>query len=435
MADNQQVPNPTVEVSTGLRSRIQLDRETTKPFKITIIDDEPTTIKLLRKYLRTAGYEDFVVITESSEAVETIRKEQPDVILLDFSMPEVNGLEILEKLRDDHRLSRIPVLMLTACSEAEVKLKALELGATDFLGKPVDPNELIPRVRNTLVTKAYQDDLARLNACLEERIEEQTAALRKAYADLEGLDRLKNEFMTLVSHELRTPVSCISGFMELLTGELLDTEEERAEALEKVRRQAGRLDQIIKDVESFLQLTAETIEPERNRVDLKTLMEENSRKWEPRMREKDISLQVEAPDSLSVHTDTLLLENSLDRLLDNAVKFTEQGTVTVRLRSQDGWVLLEVQDTGCGIEEGYRDRVLTPLTVAANIIHHQEGRGLGLPIVRRQIELLGGKVEFESGGRDRGATFRLVLPLTEDSRRVVGLSSTRNERSREPNDP
>lgn len=143
--------------------------------KILIVDDEPINIKVVRKHLQGAGYRNFVTTTDSTTAMETLRAEQPDAVLLDVMMPQINGLQILEWIRDDERFQHVPVLILTASTDSATKLSALELGATDFLAKPVDPHELFPRLRNVLIVKAHQDYLAGYSAKLEREVQKRTA--------------------------------------------------------------------------------------------------------------------------------------------------------------------------------------------------------------------------------------------------------------------
>ena len=150
------------------------------PARVMIVDDEPINIKVARKYLQIAGYRDFVTVTEAPRALDAIRSERPDVVLLDVMMPEVSGLEILKAIRDDEHLRHLPVLILTASTDAGTKLQALELGATDFLAKPVDPNELIPRIRNALVVKAHHDHLAGYSERLEAEVRLRTAELEES---------------------------------------------------------------------------------------------------------------------------------------------------------------------------------------------------------------------------------------------------------------
>ncbi|NIR29528.1 MAG: EAL domain-containing protein [Gammaproteobacteria bacterium] len=126
---------------------------------IMIVDDEPTMIEILQTFLEEAGYENFVTTTESGPALSLLPKTMPDVVLLDVMMPGITGLEILSWIRSHEALKHTPVIILTSATDPETKLKALELGATDFLAKPVDASELALRLRNTLAAKAHQDRL------------------------------------------------------------------------------------------------------------------------------------------------------------------------------------------------------------------------------------------------------------------------------------
>ena len=127
---------------------------------IMMVDDEATTMEVMQAFLEDAGYQRFVLVEDSSQAIVNIEKFQPDILLLDLMMPTVSGFEILQQVRTHSVLSHLPVIILTSSSDAETKLKALDYGATDFLAKPVDPSELTLRVRNTLAAKAYQNQLA-----------------------------------------------------------------------------------------------------------------------------------------------------------------------------------------------------------------------------------------------------------------------------------
>jgi putative two-component system response regulator len=143
--------------------------------RLMIVDDEPINIKVVRKHLQRAGYKNFVSTADSTQAMDLLRREQPDAVLLDIMMPQVNGLEILSWIRQDATFRHTPVLILTASTDASTKLAALESGATDFLAKPVDPHELLPRLRNVLTVKAHQDYLAGYSVKLEREVQKRTA--------------------------------------------------------------------------------------------------------------------------------------------------------------------------------------------------------------------------------------------------------------------
>jgi diguanylate cyclase (GGDEF)-like protein len=127
---------------------------------VMMIDDEPMLTEVIGAYLEDAGHRSLVAVNDPAKALAAVREQDPALVLLDLVMPGVSGFEILEAMRSDERLRYTPVIVLTAASDPVTKLKALEMGATEFLAKPVDPSELVLRVRNSLVVKMYQDRLA-----------------------------------------------------------------------------------------------------------------------------------------------------------------------------------------------------------------------------------------------------------------------------------
>ncbi|MEQ1661566.1 MAG: EAL domain-containing protein [Thiobacillus sp.] len=146
------VEEPTREHSTSI--------QTLHDAKVMLIDDEPIMMDVLQAFLEDAGYANFITTEDSTQALDLILRERPDVLLMDLYMPGKSGFELLAEIRNHHLLRYFPVIVLTAASDSDTKLQALELGATDFLSKPVDPSELSLRLRNALAFKAYQDQLA-----------------------------------------------------------------------------------------------------------------------------------------------------------------------------------------------------------------------------------------------------------------------------------
>ncbi|MFT5697760.1 MAG: diguanylate cyclase (GGDEF)-like protein [Desulforhopalus sp.] len=127
---------------------------------IMMVDDEPITMAVVQTFLEEFGYTNFIQVDDSLKVMDALETELPDILLLDLIMPGKSGMDILAEIRNHPRISRLPVVILTASSDAQDKLEALELGATDFLSKPVDQSELGLRIRNTLAAKAYTDQLA-----------------------------------------------------------------------------------------------------------------------------------------------------------------------------------------------------------------------------------------------------------------------------------
>lgn len=132
--------------------------------KIMMVDDEPLNMKILRLHLESEGYECIVTLSDSTQTISALRAERPSVLLLDLHMPDVSGMDILNLLHADEQLSQVPVIVLTSSNDPEARLQALQLGATDFLSKPVDPSELALRLRNTIAARAYNQRLMNFDA-------------------------------------------------------------------------------------------------------------------------------------------------------------------------------------------------------------------------------------------------------------------------------
>ncbi|NNE01409.1 MAG: response regulator [Pirellulaceae bacterium] len=179
MTTHEFASNPVTSGVPVLPSKV-MSGDTHLPGKIMIVDDEVANVLVARKLLERAGYASFETTTNSTVAVNMVHSTNPDVLLLDINMPDVDGIQILQQIRSIDRFRHLPVLILTANSEADVKLKCLELGATDFLVKPVDPMELAPRVRNALLSKSYQDQLQNHAAELERKVQQRTRDLEKS---------------------------------------------------------------------------------------------------------------------------------------------------------------------------------------------------------------------------------------------------------------
>lgn len=200
---------------------------------IVIVDDEPTTMEVVKVFLEEAGYHNFILIENSSEAMEVLEQQRPDLLLLDLIMPEVSGFNLLKAVREHPNLKHLPVIILTSSSNNQDKLSALDLGATDFLAKPVDPSELRLRVRNTLAAKAYTDHLA---------FYDPVTRLPNRHQFMECLEKglasawHHNEKLALLSIEL-DQFKKISDTLGILTGD------------EVLRQITGRFKNIVKGID------------------------------------------------------------------------------------------------------------------------------------------------------------------------------------------
>ena len=187
--------------------------------RILIVDDLAPNLHLLEVKL-AAQYYDVVTAMSGEEALEKARDTNPDLILLDIMMPEMDGYEVCRRLKQNDTLKEIPVLFISAMDETLDKVKGFELGAFDYITKPIDPEEVKSRVKTHL-------NLYYLKRHLEDLVEERTKELAEAHKRLKELGQAKNEFLHIISHEMRTPANGILGLSDLILDLCPDSEDKK----------------------------------------------------------------------------------------------------------------------------------------------------------------------------------------------------------------
>ncbi len=171
-------PNATqVNSAALLPQESAVLRQANKQARIILVDDEPLNVVTIRQHLEQAGYTQFITTSNAADVLDLVRSESPDVVLLDINMSEIRGMDILRVMGLDPDLQHVPVLVLTAVTDPVVRKKALALGANDFLAKPIDVDELLPRIRNATILKQYFDMVSGESACLGQQVERRTRQL------------------------------------------------------------------------------------------------------------------------------------------------------------------------------------------------------------------------------------------------------------------
>lgn len=231
--------------------------------------------------------------------------------------------------------------------------------------------------------------------------------------EMQNLARMKKDLVLSVSHELRTPLTAIKGFAETLAGEVED--KNRTYVL-PILRHTDRLIRIVENLLVLSELEEKGVHLEREDVDLRTLVENILKIFEPRVREKSLGLRLEADGDLpSIKGDSFRMEQMIINLVDNAVKYTDRGEIRVSLRKKQNNLVLEVRDTGIGIPEENQARIFERFYVVDRSRSRKlGGAGLGLSIVKHIVELHGGTIRLESK-IGQGSTFTVVLPLVASS--------------------
>jgi len=362
--------------------------------RILIVDDEPANVLLLERLLRREGYLDIASTTDARQALPLFKEFQPDIVLLDLLMPYLDGFAVMAAIRAAGRAEDyLPILVLTADISRDKKRRALAEGATDFLTKPIDIDEVRLRIKNLLETRRlYQRTQANL-------------------AHEREINEIKNRLVSIVSHEFRTPLSTILSSAELLEryGHRWPPEKQ-GEHFQRIRGAVNQLNQLIQDVLELDKIETIKASLPLHPVDLEAL----SRRLLEEFRlasgkDHQLDLQTSGIPQL-VWTNARLVRHILDNLLSNAIKYSPPGSqVSLSLHWQEQAVNIEVSDAGIGIAPDDLPYLYDTFFRAKNAAPIP-GTGLGLSIVKQCVDLLNGLIVCQST-LNQGTTFRVSLPL------------------------
>ncbi len=392
-----------------------------EPPIVLVVEDDPMIQHLIREAM--AGQCRVELASDGAEGLRLAVALQPDLVVTDLVMPTMTGVQLLHAIRTVAELDDTPVIILTSSADEVVRVQLLREGAQDFLLKPFSIPELRARMDNLVRTArarrllkrelaSQRDDVDLLAEEVTRRKREAEgalAAMRAARDHAQHASEIKSMFLGLVSHELRTPLAALGLQVHLLrTSELTPRQLEIAS---RIDRSSQRLLALIESLLERARIEVAGITARPAPFDLGDVVEGALAEHAHEASRKGLALGCSGAAGIELVSDAHLLRLILSSLLENAVKFTESGEITVVATREGPQCRVAVRDTGAGISAADQLRLFMPFEHLAPIEHkHTPGFGLGLALVRDLAQALGATVDIESVV-GVGSTFTLRLPL------------------------
>ncbi len=387
---------------------------------ILMVDDQPSKLLTYEAILADLRL-NLIKATSGREALEHLLKQEIAVVLMDVSMPEIDGFELASMIRQHPRFQKTAIIFVSAVRLTDLdRLKGYEVGAVDYIPVPVIPEILRAKVSVFAELFRTTRELETLNHELERRVEERTAELeastareREARLAAEAATQVRDEFLSVAAHELKTPLTGLRATAQILARRMrrgdVDAPLWLAEGLQTVDQQAERLARLIGQLLDVSRLDQDRLTIERIPTDLTEIAERTVSGF--RARSSKHVLVLTADSDLVAEVDPVGFEQVLSNLLDNAIKYSPQGgQIDVELLRDDaGLARVAVRDRGIGIPPEKRHDIFGRF-YQAHAQDHRSGLGLGLYISRQIVSLHGGDIvaEFPADG---GTCFVVTLPV------------------------
>jgi signal transduction histidine kinase len=358
--------------------------------KILVVDDSSDNLFLIDTILQEEGHE-ILLAQDGFTALEIVRQSFPQLILLDVMMPKMNGFEVTKQIREDKNIPFIPILLITAYEHPSV-VTALDIGADDFIRKPVDIDELLARVRSLL----------RLKHSVDER---------------DRMARMREDFVSRLTHDLRTPLIAADRMLGLMKEEVLgELSPAMAEAIDVMIHSNHNLLEMVNTLLEVYRYEADRKTLNFASIDLPELVREVVRELSPLAEEKGLELRFESEKQANseldwgqIRGDRLELRRVFTNLVGNAIKFTDSGVIDIRLAEDrdKSYLIFSVRDTGPGISPQEQKWLFHRFRHGS---HRRSGTGLGLHLSRQIVEKHQGAITVESE-LGKGSLFVVRLPL------------------------
>jgi signal transduction histidine kinase len=386
---------------------------------ILLVDDQPGKLLTYEAMLSELG-ENLIKANSGREALEHLLKTDITVVLMDVSMPELDGFELAEIIRGHPRYQKTAIIFVSAVHLTDLdRLKGYESGAVDYVSVPVIPELL--RAKVSVFAELYRKtrESERLNRELEQRVAERTAELEASTArqtelaeQLRQADRRKDEFLALLAHELRNPLAPVRNAVTIMR--MKNSEDpELAWCRDVIERQANQLTRLDDDHLDVSRITRGKIKLRLEPLDLATVLEAAVETSRPLIDAHKHELRVTLPkDRVRIEGDLTRLTQVIANLLNNAAKYqNEGGRIELTASCERGEAVISVKDQGVGIAPEMLAQAFDLFSQGERAPDRaQGGLGIGLSLVKNLVEMHGGSVSGVSGGVGKGSEFVVRLP-------------------------
>lgn len=406
--------NSQTEASLSHRLGAELARNA----KVLIVDDEPDIVEEVVERLESEGL-DCLSAYNAQSAMELVRSDDDiGVVVTDIRMPGMDGLEMARHMREDVGQGRdLFVIVVTGHAGMQEAIEALQIGAEDFLTKPISPDHLVHSVNRAEEMLAMRRNERDFQKRLEREVEEKTAALNETNRKLNAANNIKDQFLATMGHELRTPLNAINGFCELLKMNIANGDHASViEYADYIMRSEHRLRNTIENILEFSAFIGGDRKAVFEKMVLEDLLFGIRGEFDEALKEKNMHIDiVDVPAVALVDADRLMLSRAISCIVDNAIKFSQDGTsVTISAQFSEDSVHIKIADQGFGMTDEeiiIAKRLLTQTD--SSLSRPAEGSGVGLSLAILLVEKQGGNVAIESVPA-QGTEVTITLPHKMD---------------------
>ncbi len=365
--------------------------------EILIVDDNPENIRVLSKVLKKAGY-DIRAATNGTQALASIEAEEPDLVLLDVHMADMNGFEVCRRVKDDQRFDKLPIIFLSALDDAVNKVQGFESGAVDYVTKPFDADEVLARVATHLTLRRTQDQLA------------------DSFEQLQRLEKLRANLLHMIVHDLKSPLFALNTSLQFLREDIAGKlDDENLETLSNILSTGGELTHMVDQMLDINQLEEGRMPIDRKQCDFAELVTIAIDAVKGISPDREIQVDVDQPAPATC--DANLVRRVIENLVSNGLIHTPPDKpLSIEVKRGTDDVLFSVTDQGSGVPDDLKERIFEKFATAqARKDGEYHSSGLGLAFCKLAVEAHDGHIGVASA-EGAGATFWFSLPdvLAED---------------------